>query len=239
MSGTNIIMNPLINLVLFCYCSVAFYVAITNYVTDGSDRALIQSQYHTYNDKLIAVSGARFIQESCVSKSAQIVDLTAACEALQVRLANVTLPNVTYYAEMDAQGRQCNENINALNRTLQELRANATVHTLNNGYCTMSTDLASVSVLFFYKRAIVNGIDFYYYHFPTSQVLPTNSTDVQLSGCIPYIFSGPPIRQGYKSGLLITGGATIDFGSNVINITLTQGYQTVQLSDFQIWTRGI
>ncbi len=236
----------MLNLLLFCYCSIAFYVAITNYVTDGTDRSIIQSQFHTYNDKLIAANQARFIETTCASKNEQVAELMGDCEALRVRLnaTEYSLPNVTYYAEMYAAERECNERIDALNRTLQELKSNATVQLLNNGYCDMTTDLASdPSVLFYYRRAIVSGFDFYYYHFPTSQVLATNGTMVTLSGCVPYIFSGPPIRQGYKnSGIILIGGASvesIDFGSNMINITLSSGFQTIQLDNFQLWQRGI
>ncbi len=236
-------MPPLINILLFCYCSISFYVAITNYVTDGNDRSIIEGEYHTYNDKLLAEQAARVIETTCISKTDQLVNLTATCEALRVRLANITLPNVTYYDEMYASERECNERIDTLNSTFQELKANATMHTLGNGYCDMATDLANdFSVLFFYRRAIVNGFDFYYYHFPTSVLLATNGTQITLSGCVPYIFSGPTIRQGYKNtGIIVTGGATVDYidiGSNAINITLSTGFQTIQLDNFQIWSRG-
>ena len=233
---------PLISLLLFCYCSIAFYVAITNYVTDANDRAIIQSQLHPYNDKLLAARSARGIETSCTVKTEAISTLTEECTILHARQDNVTeaLPNVTYYDEMYAAQRECNARIDALNATFQALKANASIHTLNNGYCQMFTDLAmDHSVLFFYRRAVVNGFDFYYYRFPTSQVLATNGTIVTLENCVPYIFNGPPIRQGYKSGIIGASVDAIDFGSNMINITLSSGFQSIQLQDFQFWSRGI
>jgi hypothetical protein len=229
----------LLNLLLFCYCAVAFYVAITNYVTDGSDRSLINAENHIYNQKLGAAIDARFIETSAVVKNATITVLIAECVALEARLDNITLPNVTYYAEMYEEARVCNERVDALNRTFQQLKANASVHTLDNGYCQLTSDIDSdPSVLFFYRRAIVNGFDFYYYSFPTSHILATNGTVVSLMNCVPYIFSGPTLRQGYKSGIVGATVEYIEFGSNVVNITLSSGYQSVQLDRFQIWSKG-
>lgn len=238
-------MSLLFDLLLFCYCSISFYVAITNYVTDGTDRSTIQSEYHIYNQKLLAALNARLIEQSCIDKNGQLVSLIEQCQVFEGQITDIynALPNVTYYTEMYASGRQCNQQIDSLNRTLHQLEANATINLLGDGYCQMTTDIDSdPAVLFVYRRAIVNGFDFYYYRFPTSHVVSTNGTVVTLSNCVPYIFSGPPIRQGYKSGIVVTGGGSvesIDIGSNTVNITLSSGFQTIQLDDFQIWTRGL
>lgn len=234
----------LLNLVVFCYCTIAFYVAITNYVTDGNDRYLIQSQNHIYNSKLSAAITARAIQYSASSKKDLLATLTTACNVVGTELAqiNASLPNVTYYDTMYASNNQCNSQINSLNLTFIELKSNSTITTLGNGYCKLISDIdEDPEVLFFYRKLTINDFDFYYYVFPFSHPVSSNGTMFAISQCVPSIFDGPIVRQGYKSGF-IAGGANvsyIDIGLENVNITMTSGFQTIQFSNFQIWSRGI
>jgi len=230
----------LLNLILFCYCSLAFYIAANNYATDGNDRNQINDQYSIYTDKLKAATDARIIETSASSKKTQLDSLISSCEMLGTDLDAVIVPNVTYYDEMYASEAECNQRVDMLNTTLQQLRANATIRTLGDGYCQLNSDVGSdTSVLYYYRRAIVNGFDFYYYVFPSSTAVATNGTVVFLENCSPPIWNGPPQRQGYKSGIVGDGVLIVDIDVNRLNITLSSGYRTVQLSDFQIWSRGM
>jgi len=172
------------------------------------------------------------------------MSLTTSCNAVGAELIqiNASLPNVTYYDTMYASGDACNSEINSLNLTFIELKSNSTIATLGNGYCKLISDIEEdPEVLFFYRRLTINGFDFYYYVFPLSLPVSSNGTVFTISQCVPTIFDGPIVRQGYKSGF-VAGGANvsyIDIGLESVNITMTSGFQTIQFSNFQIWSRGI
>lgn len=212
---------------IFAYSSVSFYFAVRNIIN------INQIDYTQYNYALNDTQNAESIRVAAMVKKNDLIILKTACESARYQVSQVVIPNVTYYNELVAENKTCQDNLDTLNRTLNEIKNNGTTTVLWEGTCQF---INGTLVNYAYKRFTLNTYDFYYYIFPTSIPVFTNSSTVYIDNCLPIIFQGTPLtKKTYTSGLILTGGVSyLEIGQEKLRIELVTGMQNVQLDNFQI-----
>jgi hypothetical protein len=235
-----------ITLLVFSFSSVAFYVSLNNYLIDQADQSTIQVQYAIHNQALRNTITLRAVEDGAMLEKRHIEALTATCNSLDVNVSLVDAQTtIDLYDSLNATiasaNRSCHASLDALNRTIQQIINTSTVTptTVGDGECQINTDLSPYGLYrstFFYRRLTLNGVDFYYYVFPTSPIVPTNGTIVRIENCSPVIFQGPVVQQTYKLGGVAGDGVEWIFtGNGAIELVLQSGNRTVELTGFQAW----
>ncbi len=219
-------MNFLLSLIVFSYVSVAFYFAINNALSVKT------VDYTQYNFALNNTQYGRSVESAAMIKKNDISILKTSCESTRYSISQLIVPNITYYDELNAQNKSCHDYLDSLNRTLQEVKNNGTLDLLGQGVCLF----LNTTINYQYKRLTLNVYDFYYYVFPTSDPIFTNSSTLYIDSCVPIIFKGgPKMNKTYTSGIDSVGAVNyLEIGEEKVKIQMQTGMQTVQLNNFQI-----
>ena len=219
-------MNFFLSVVIFCYVSIAFYVSINNALS------VRKIDYTQYNYALNNTQYGTSVENATVVKKNDIQILKTSCESTRYQISQVIVPNMTYYDELEAQNKTCQDNLDSLNRTLQEVKNNGTLDLLGQGTCLF----LNTTISYQYKRLTLNLFDFYYYVFPSSNSIFTNSSTFYIDSCVPKIFMGGPVmKKTYTSGIVSVGGVDyLEIGDEKVKIVMQTGMQSVQLDNFQI-----
>jgi hypothetical protein len=216
-----------IPLFISAYSFVAFYFAVNNILN------IHHIDYTDYNYVANDTQYARSVEVAAMLKKNEIEILKTTCESVRYQLSQVIIPNITYIEEMKAQNKTCHEHLDNVNRTLQEARnGNGTTILLDVGTCLF----LNTTIDYLYKRLTLTGYDFYYYQFPESNSIFTNSSVFYIESCVPNIFQGSVlINKTYTSGINSVGGVSyLEMGQGKLKIQMQTGMQTVQLEDLQI-----
>ncbi len=221
-------MGLFVTLSIFSYSALAFYIAINNIIIDKTNNV----NRRLYNYVLNNTQNAKSIEVATTLKKNDLDILETSCGSVRYQINQTIIPNVTnFYNELYAQNSTCQDNLDYINRTLQEIKSNGTLTVLGDGTCTF----VNVSVSYLYKRYTLNGYDFYYYIFSTSDPVFTNSSTVYIETCVPIIFKGPLMNKTYTSGISSVGAVSyLEIGEEKLKIQFVTGLQTIQLIDFQI-----
>ncbi len=214
-----------LSICIFAYSSVAFYFAISNAL------GFQVIDYTYYNYVLNNTQNAKSVEGATLLKKNEIQILKTGCESTRYQIGQVIVPNMTYYNEMYAQNKTCHDQLDALNKTLQEVKNNGTLNVLTSGTCIF----LNTSIPFEYKRLSLNTYDFYYYVFQSSTIF-TNYSVLYIENCSPSIFVGGPLmNKTYTSGIDSVGGVSyLEIGEEKVKIQMQTGMQNITLNNFQI-----
>jgi hypothetical protein len=209
-SYTNLVILFLVSL-CFTLSMTVFFIILNQRMDDTSSRQRIQTESAALEDVLMNLHNAQIIENALTLNKARAAALESeyailknnitqnyndllAIDDLSVLGSNVT----TLIATLNAT---YNEQIYQLEQAFLQLLSVAddvSSVSLRTGNCTVQ-GVTAASVTYDYRRATVNGLDFFYYVFgQTPASVDIDSMGVSIENCTPL-----PLYQGPNRGVFV------------------------------------